>query len=145
MQQDSVAYMLHQLVFIVDRQSDEALHRELGIGFSQFKILMSAKHRSGLKQNDIAKHLGQTEASVSRQIKLMKQDGLLSVQVDPENRRARIIVLTDKGADFSRRCFDVLENAHATVFGSLSFSEQKLMRELLDRLITKACIKKNII
>ena len=142
MQQNSIGYTLHQLVFILDRQSDEALHSNLGTGFSQFKILMAAKHSVGLKQNDIASHLGQTEASVSRQIKLMKADGLLSVLVDPNNRRARSIVLTDKGADLGKRCVEVLEHTHSTVFGSLSFSEQKLMRELLERLINKACIKK---
>lgn len=142
MRQDSMGYSLHQLVFILDRQSDESLRFELGIGFSQYKILMAARNSVGLKQNDIARHLGQTEASVSRQIKLMKADGMLSVQVDPDNRRARSIVLTDKGADMAKRSAEVLEHTHATVFGSLSFSEQKLMRELLDRLITKATIKK---
>jgi len=142
MQQNSLGYVLHQLMFIIDQQSNEALRRELGLGFSQYKILMAARHSVGLRQNDIARHLGQTEASVSRQIKLMKADGLLSVQVDPENRRARSIVLTDKGAVLSKRCVEVLESAHATVFGSLSFSEQKLMRELLERLTNKACSKK---
>lgn len=141
MQQDTLGYMLHQLMFIIDRQSDEALHAELGMGFSQFKILMASKHNMGHKQNDIARHLGQTEASVSRQIKLMKAEGLLSVRVDPENRRARSIILTDKGTDIGRRCIEVLERTHSSVFGSLSFSEQKLMRELLDRLIIKACNK----
>ena len=142
MQQNSLGYTLHQLVFILDRQSDEALHRELGVGFSQFKIMMAAKHKVGLKQNDIASHLGQTEASVSRQIKLMKADGLLSVQVDPANRRARAIVLTDKGTELGKQCVEVLEHTHANVFGSLSFAEQKLMRELLERLINKACMNK---
>ena len=140
--QNTLGYALHQLVFIIDRQSDEALRAELGIGYSQFKILMAAKRHTGLKQNDIASYLGQTEASVSRQIKLMKADGLLSVQVDPNNRRARSIVLTDKGTQFSKRCVVVLEQTHAATFGSLGFAEQKLMQELLDRLTNKACIKK---
>lgn len=137
--QNSFGYALHQLVFILDRQSDEALRERLGIGYSQFKILMAAKHRSGLKQNDIASYLGQTEASVSRQIKLMKANGLLSVQVDPANRRSRSIVLTDKGGQMGKECVAVLEQAHAATFGSLSFSEQKMMQELLDRLTAKAC------
>ncbi len=137
--QYSFGYALHQLVFILDRQSDEALRDRLGIGYSQFKILMAAKHKSGLKQNDIALYLGQTEASVSRQIKLMKANGLLSVQVDPANRRSRSIVLTDKGGQIGKECVAVLEQTHAATFGSLSFSEQKMMQELLDRLTSKAC------
>ena len=142
MQQDGLGYTLHQLVFIIDQQSNEALRRQLGVGFSQYKILNAARHSLGLKQNDIARYLGQTEASVSRQIKLMKAEGLLSVQVEPENRRARSIVLTDKGADLARRCIEVLEHAHANVFGSLSYAEQKMMRELVERLTTKANTKK---
>ena len=137
--QHSIGYALHQLVFILDKQSDEALHTNLGIGYSQFKILMAAKKRSGLKQNDIASYLGQTEASVSRQIKLLKNDGMLAVRTDPANRRARSIVLTDKGTQFAKQCVTVLEQAHAATFGSLSFAEQKMMHELLDRLTTKAC------
>ncbi len=141
MNNDSLGYTLHQLVFILDHQSDEALHAELNIGYSQFKILMAAKHKSGLKQNDIAKFLGQTEASVSRQIKLLRDGGMLSVQTDPDNRRARSIVLTAKGEHLGKQCVALLEHTHASVFGSLSFSEQKLMRELIERLISKACIK----
>jgi len=137
--QNTIGYTLHQLVFILDKQSDEALHSSLGIGYSQFKILMAAKHRSGLKQNDIATYLGQTEASVSRQIKLLKDDGMLAVRTDPSNRRARSIVLTDKGSQFAKQCVTVLEQTHAATFGSLSFAEQKMMQELLDRLTTKAC------
>lgn len=137
--QNSFGYALHQLVFILDRQSDEALHKRLGIGYSQLKILMAVKHHSGLKQNEISSYLGQTEASVSRQIKIMKADGLLSVQIDPANRRSRSIMLTDKGLLLSKECAAVLELTHAATFGSLSFAEQKMMQELLERLITKAC------
>lgn len=135
----SIGYALHQLSFILDRQSDEALRSTLAVGYSQFKILMAAKHRSGLKQSDIASYLGQTEASVSRQIKIMKSDGLISVRVDPENRRSRSIVLTDKGSELGRQCLEVLEHTHAAIFGSLSFAEQKMMHGLIDRLTAKAC------
>ena len=60
------------------------------------------------------------------------------MQTDPNNRRARTILLTGKGESLGMRCMEVLEHTHATVFGSLAFAEQKLMRELLERLITKA-------
>lgn len=135
----TIEYALHQLSFILDRQSDEALRSALSVGYSQFKILMAAKHRSGLKQSDIASYLGQTEASVSRQIKIMKSDGLISVRIDPGNRRSRSIVLTDKGSELGRQCLEVLGQTHAATFGSLSFAEQKMMHGLIDRLTTKAC------
>jgi DNA-binding MarR family transcriptional regulator len=69
----------------------------------------------------------------------MKADGLLSVQVDPASRRSRSIVLTEKGSAIGKDCVAVLEQTHAATFGSLSFAEQKMMQELLDRLTNKAC------
>ena len=48
-------------------------------------------------------------------------------------------MLTDKGGQMGKECVAVLEQAHAATFGSLSFSEQKMMQELLDRLTAKAC------
>ena len=138
---DSLLYSLHKLVALIDRQSDEALQEHFGWGFSQFRILMGAKYRAGLTQSDIAHYLGQTEASVSRQLKLMRVQGLIRVKQDAKNRRKHIVVLTEKGLEQANEATSLLQEAHAGVFGSLSFKEQALIKELIDRLTTKASQK----
>lgn len=138
---DSLIYTLHKLVFVLERQSDEALHSSFSFGFTQFKILTGAKYCAGLTQKDIANYLGQTEASVSRQLKIMSRQGLLVVKQDEQNRRRHTVVLTRKGEELTREAIEVLDATHASVFGSLSFKEQTMTKELIDRLITKATIK----
>lgn len=137
---DSLAYSLHRLVFVLDKQSDDALLQAYGFGFSKFKILLGAKHRAGLTQNDIAHFLGQSEASVSRQLKLMSREGLIAVKQDKTNRRKHVVVLTEKGLDLVNQATNLLQETHAGVFGSLGYKEQQLMKELIDRLETKASL-----
>jgi len=139
---DSLFYSLHKLVFITDRQSDEVLHQHFGFGFSQFKILIAAKHRAGLTQGDLANFLGQTEASVSRQLKLMSKQGLIKVKKTETNRRKHSVILTEKGLELVAQASSVIDAAHAETFGSLGYKEQELMKQLVDRLTTKASIKK---
>lgn len=139
---DSLFYSLHKLVFITDRQSDEVLHHHFGFGFSQFKILIAAKHRAGLTQGDIANFLGQTEASVSRQLKIMKKQGLIKAKPAEANRRKHSVMLTDKGLELLAQASSVIDAAHASTFGSLGYKEQELMKQLVERLTTKAGLKK---
>src|SRR3989338_10421342 len=94
---DNIGYLLHHLSFVLDRQSDQVLQEQLGIGFSQFKIMMVLRWNRGVQQKLIADNLGQTEASVSRQIKLLKNRGLLTRKPFAKNKREHITVLTTKG------------------------------------------------
>jgi DNA-binding MarR family transcriptional regulator len=76
----------------------------------------------------------------------MSHDGLINVKQDKDNRRKHEVVLTEKGLELVTEATDLLHATHAGVLGSLSFKEQNLMKELVDRLITKASLKegKNI-
>jgi DNA-binding MarR family transcriptional regulator len=94
---DNLGYMLQHTATSLSRQADQVLQERLGIGLSQFKIMMVLQWNPSVKQRDIANNLGQTEASISRQIKLMHDEGLLQTTVRPSNRREHITSLTRKG------------------------------------------------
>lgn len=94
---NNIGFLLQHIAFSLARQNDAILQDELGIGFSQFKILMVLQWRPNVQQKQIAEQLGQTEASISRQIKLMYDDGLLQSTPRPENRREHVTTLTPRG------------------------------------------------
>lgn len=75
---NNLGYLLHHLGTALDRQSDLLLQDKFGLGFSQFKIMLALKQKDGVQQKQIAHTLGQTEASISRQIKLLVNMGLVS-------------------------------------------------------------------
>ena len=91
MQNDDLGYLLHHVGSVIDKNSDQVLLERLGVSFAQFKILLILSEKDGSTQNHIATSLGQTEASISRQIKLMNMDGLINIRRSTSNRRLRLI------------------------------------------------------
>ena len=136
---DNPGYLLHHLSFVMDRQSDAMLQERLGIGFSQFKILKVLQKREGIQQKTIADCLGQTEASVSRQIKLLHDDGLLTTRISPHNRREHITGLTLKGLKVFDYALHLLEEFRAPVFEQLSKQQQRQLQEILGTMHEYVC------
>ncbi|HMH31098.1 MAG TPA: MarR family transcriptional regulator, partial [Methylomirabilota bacterium] len=104
----NLSYLVHHLAAVMGKQSDQVLQEQLGIGLSQFKILMVLEWNPRVQQKSIADSLGQTEASISRQIKLLKGKGLLISKTDPTNRRRRITAPTPLGMQVNEAATSIL-------------------------------------
>lgn len=140
MQQTSnIGYMLQHLAAVLARQSDQALQDALGIGFSQFKILMVLRQDPHVQQRFIADSLGQTEASVSRQIKLLQRKGLLKVTPNPQNKRVHITAPTERGDRLADEAVTILNRLHYPTFSRLSETEQQQLAGILRQLHEAAC------
>ncbi len=135
----TIGYLFHHLAFVLSRQSDEALQQQLGIGFSQFKILMCLGEGGVVRQRQIAENLGQTEASVSRQIKLLHDGGLLSSTVSPGNRREHNTCLTAKGNKVVREAFLILNEYHQPLFEHLTSGQLEHFQGILSTMHENAC------
>lgn len=136
---NNIGYLLQHVAFSLSRQSDQVLQESLGIGFSQFKILMVLQWNPSVQQRHIAENLGQTESSISRQIKLMHEQGLLQTTVNPHNRREHITTLTSKGTRLADEAMNVLNRYHASTFAELSEKQQRQLIELLTIMHREIC------
>lgn len=136
---NNIGYLLQHLAAILGRQSDQALQERLGIGFSQFKILMVLRHDPHVQQRFIAESLGQTEASISRQIKLLLDQGMLTSKNDPQNRRVHITSPTSKGVRTTDEAMDILNSIHAPTFNRLSEKQQQQLTDSISLLHDAAC------
>jgi len=65
---NNIGYLLNHLAFVLSRQSDQVLQEQLGIGFSQFKILMVLKWNPSLQQRQIAEWLHKLERTARAQV-----------------------------------------------------------------------------
>ena len=137
--QPGISQRLFHLSFVLGRQSDQVLLERFGIGFSQFKIMMVLLRHHGIQQSQIADSLGQTEASVSRQIKLLMDKGLLISTVDPTNRRRHITTLSASGARLADEAVAALDGFHAPVIDALSEKQQMQLVEILETMHAHAC------
>ncbi len=136
---DNIGYLLNHVAFIMGRHSDQVLLERLGLGFSQFKIMMVLRLNPHIRQKAIAEKLGQTEASISRQIKLLHEQNMLQSVPRPDNRREHITTLTTKGERLIDEAFDILNTYHAPVFDALNPKQQKVFIECLHIMHQQTC------
>jgi len=136
---NNIGYLLQHLSSALARQSDQVLQERLGIGFSQFKILMVLQRNSHIQQRQIAEALGQTEASISRQIKLLHDQGLLTSRPSEHNRREHITVPTDKGERLTVEALSALNSYHAPMFAKLGEKQQEQLVESLMLMHQEVC------
>ena len=123
---NSLSYLLDHLAAVLGKQSDQILQEQLGIGVSQYKVLMVLEWNPRVQQKSIAISLGQTEASVSRQIKLLTAKGLLVSRPDPQNRRKHITAPTPLGMQITEAASNILRRSFGPEFASMG--EDRLMQ-----------------
>ena len=128
----NIGFLIQHLAATLVQQNDQMLQEQLGIGFSQFKLLMVLQRKPHIQQKQIADILGQTEASISRQVKLLHDKDLLQTTVSPQNRREHITTLTPKGLRYTEEAVRILNNFHQPMFEQLSDKQQQ---QLVDSLM----------
>lgn len=136
---DDLAYLMQHVATMLARQDDQVLQEQLGIGISQLKILNVLRYRPHMQQKAIAHALGQSEPSVSRQIKLMYKQGLLTIRVRPENRREHSTQLTPRGERFTEEAAKILERYHAPIFDRLSAKDRERLVNKMEQLHRLVC------
>lgn len=141
---NNLAYLLQHLAAVVGKQSDQLLQEQLGIGLSQYRILLVLEQNQRIQQSTIADNLGQTEASISRQIKLLEAKGLVAVKVDPNNRRKHRAIPTQMGAQMTYAAGTIISRNFGPEFTGMG--EDQLMQLLagLQKLHTITCRPGNL-
>jgi DNA-binding MarR family transcriptional regulator len=136
---NNLSYLLHHLAAVIGKQSDQILQEQLGIGLSQYKILMVLEWNPRIQQKSIAESLGQTEASISRQIKLLKKKGLLLSKPDPKNKRKHMSVPTPLGMQVTEAAADLLRRNFSGDYSALGDDQLMKLNSLLATLHRVVC------
>lgn len=136
---DRIGYLLEHLGAVVERQSDQAMQEQLGIGTAQHKVLRMVDHSPGISQREVADFLGCTEAGISRQVKLLAQKAMLIVQPDDEERRRKKLFLTPFGVKVSQAARSILLARRSTWFDGLDKKQQQALLQVLDTLHVTLC------
>lgn len=105
---------------------------------SQYKILLLLLDRPNIQQRALADSLGQTEASVSRQIKLLTEKNMLAVEINPKNRREHLTMPTAKGVKVTQAAQEILQEYHGPAFDQFNDKEKQLLTEMLHKIYVVA-------
>lgn len=135
-----MGYMLHHVSITVYRQTDQALQEQLGIGLSQYRILAILSEQPSSTQRDLADYLGQTEASISRQIALLQSKHLLESWINPAERRKHPAHLTPKGIKLTQAAADIVAAQHKVLFASLPKRGSEQLADMLTTMHQHVCV-----
>jgi DNA-binding MarR family transcriptional regulator len=81
---------------LATRRYDAEL-RDSGLRITQVAILAQVRRHDALSISELAAELSSERSVVARDVAVLERDGLLSVAIDPRDRRARTIALTKLG------------------------------------------------
>jgi DNA-binding MarR family transcriptional regulator len=135
----SLSYLITHMSDVLHKQSDQVLQEQLGIGYSQYKILMVLEWNPRIQQKAIAASLGQTEAAVSRQIKVLQGKGLLVSKTDATNRRKHITAPSPLGMQITEAATAILRRSFGPDFASIGDDQLQQVLNGMQRLHRIVC------
>lgn len=95
----SAAYLLHQLVFELDRAADSLLRTQIGISYKRAVFLLVLEECGTVTQHELAVALGYSDPSISTMLVELAKEGYLQTIVSPQHARKRLVSITAKGSE----------------------------------------------
>jgi DNA-binding MarR family transcriptional regulator len=112
--------------------------RESGLSMSQLGALFHIHRKGSSGVTDLGEHLGVTSPAASQMLERLAQQGLILRTEDPSDRRAKQIVLTDKGLRVLQESMPARQNWLQELAHALSDSEQESVTAALELLTERA-------
>ena len=139
----NIDILLEHITSLLTSKYDLVLFHELGISYSQYKVLVQFSGNSIIRQKTIAKSLGQTEASISRQLSIKSSNVLIHKSYDPDNRKSIIITLTQKGQTIKNSAENIILKENGTSLRKLNTKDLKTLTQSLSKIHDQICIVKH--
>jgi len=103
---------------------------KLGITGGQYYFLNALIREDGIIQEELASNVHMNESTITRALKKLEDAGMVHREVDENNRRKKIITVTEKGRDAVDK-IRKLDEEWDDKIRSLSPSEKTKLRETL--------------
>lgn len=111
------------------RRFDEAL-RPLDLTNGQFSLLMSLNRPEPPTIGSVAALLAMDRTTLTAALKPLERRGLLTVMVDPADKRSRRMTLTEEGGALLARAVPIWEDTHEAVSALLPGGVGRLCADL---------------
>ena len=137
---DSFITTLQKWVEVSQRRSMRGFlryARESGLSMSQLGALFHIHRLGSSGVTDLGDHLGVTSAAVSQMLERLVQQGLILRSEDPNDRRVKQIILTDKGRQVLKESVQARQGWVDNLAESLSAIEKQQIQAALGILIDK--------
>ncbi|MBR1144381.1 MarR family winged helix-turn-helix transcriptional regulator [Bradyrhizobium sp. AUGA SZCCT0431] len=100
-----------------------------------FGVLVAVLERPGRGQRQVAEGMGVDVVNFGLMIDVLEGKGLVERKIDPDDRRARKLYVTERGAALRRRLSPDLLAAQERLLAPLSPDERRALLDMLVRVI----------
>jgi DNA-binding MarR family transcriptional regulator len=111
--------------------------KSMGLSMQQFGILMQLHHRGNCGIGDISERFDITNAAASQLADKLVQSGFIKRDEDPNDRRAKLLNLSDKGKELVRQGTEERYRWVDELAGKLTAEEREKVTEALN-ILTQA-------
>lgn len=105
-----------------------------GLSMARVRMLTTLHDAGSMRMSDLAWELGVTSRTITSMVDALEDEGLLSRQPDPADRRAILLALTESGEARLELIHRALNEIGSLVLSPLSERERVALDEMLTRL-----------
>ncbi|MFX4262761.1 MarR family winged helix-turn-helix transcriptional regulator [Pelotomaculum propionicicum] len=106
-----------------------------GVSLTQCHVIVEIGRAASLSVNNLAKILGLDKSTMSRTVNNLVEQGLVSREPDPEDRRYMSISLTEKGRVSFLNIENGMEQYYQVAYASLPADKRERVLESLEILV----------
>ena len=118
------------------RSLSDSLMDEVDVRRGQASVLCKLFAEDGVSQSEIAQQLSLQGATVTDMLQRMEEAGLVTRRRDPDDNRLVRVYLTEAGREKEQAIISQFKELENAVFSGFDASEQSLMRQMLNRMLT---------
>lgn len=135
----AIDYLMRHVAETLGQQLDQIVQEQVGIGMAQYRILKLQNEQPDILQSGMAAQLGQTEPSITRQVKLLTDKGMLVSTINDQNKRQKQNQLTTRGSQMFANAETAIQRFITSMFADVPDKQQKQLLEVLALLHQKTC------
>jgi DNA-binding MarR family transcriptional regulator len=132
----SFGFLVHDVARLFARRFNARALRVLGLTRAQCRLLGHLARNEGINQAGLAELLEIKPMTLLRQIDRMEEDGWILRRSDPNDRRTRRLVLTEKARPMIAGITQVSNEVRGEAFAGLADGEDDALVDLLARVRT---------
>lgn len=136
---NDISKRLKSLTLKKIRQTTEAA----GVSQCTRAILKSLTRKTGVTEIALCQDIKYTAPTVSVALKRMAYDGLLTLVIDPNDRRQTFIYITDKGIETGRYLEYAYQEIDDILMEGLTDDEKELLTPLLEKMLKNVLAAQN--
>lgn len=119
-------------------QGPQGPHGPHGHGMNrEHMLVIISDYPDGIRQKDLAENAGINPSSTSEVVSRLEDDGYLIRTIDPSDKRATVLKLTEMGAVRAEEIRSEREAFLDDFFGKLTDDEKQQLSDLLDKLMNE--------